>query len=70
MALYSYHSVINIPTTLTLSMQDPTDYENWKHANWPTLAETLADFPSIEADAPFILCNLPMMQARSGTDAG
>jgi len=44
---------------------DPTDYENWKHANWPTLAETLADFPSIEADAPFILCNLPMMQARA-----
>ncbi|XP_037078549.1 nitric oxide synthase-like protein [Pollicipes pollicipes] len=50
---------------LKLLATDAAAYETWKHANWPNLAETLAEFPSIAADAPFILCNLPLMQARA-----
>ncbi|XP_043233654.1 nitric oxide synthase-like protein [Amphibalanus amphitrite] len=55
----------NEQTKLKLLATNGEAYEEWKFTNWPNLAETLAEFPSIEADGPFILCNLPLMQARA-----
>jgi sulfite reductase alpha subunit-like flavoprotein len=44
--------------------QTTTDYEEWKHTQYPNLAEILQEFSSIKLPASFLLTQLPLLQQR------
>ncbi|XP_050304291.1 nitric oxide synthase, salivary gland isoform X2 [Anthonomus grandis grandis] len=49
---------------LNLLATDPSAYEDWRHWNFPNLAEVLEEFPSVNPCAPLLVAQLTVLQPR------
>lgn len=49
---------------LYLLFQNPVDYEDWRHYNFPNLLEVLEEFPSVKPYAPVLIFHLTPLQPR------
>ncbi|XP_019773235.2 nitric oxide synthase, salivary gland isoform X4 [Dendroctonus ponderosae] len=49
---------------LNLLASDSSAYEDWRHWNFPNLAEVLEEFPSVNPYAPLLVAQLSLLQPR------
>lgn len=47
-----------------MKFKDSSAYEDWRHWNFPNLAEVLEEFPSVSPYAPLLIAQLSILQPR------
>ncbi|XP_044753719.1 nitric oxide synthase, salivary gland isoform X3 [Coccinella septempunctata] len=64
--LQNFASIANDEDRKRLEMlaSDSTEYEDWRHYNFPNLLEVLQEFPSVNPFAPLLIAQLPVLQPR------
>lgn len=54
----------HLKVNFKFNLQDSTEYEDWRHYNFPNLLEVLQEFPSVKPSAPLLIAQLPLLQPR------